>query len=83
MPIKDKNRFRVQVWKGRLTYYFNGTKIAEVEPNSGVVGEWEQARIGVCCQDARWGAMYRVGNVRARLLTNPPQAPDPKELVAE
>lgn len=80
MPIEGKNRFWIQAWQGNLTYYFNGRKIADVKANSGIVGDWSQAHFGVYCMDARWGAMYRVGNVYVRKLNNPPTPPAPREL---
>lgn len=72
LPVEAKNRFWVQVWEEKITFFFNGAKVCDAVKNPWITGDWAQARFGFCAFDVIKGVSYRISNLQVRLLKTPP-----------
>lgn len=81
LPIAKKNRYWIQVWDGKITFFFNGVKVCDAYENNRAPEDWSQARIAFVTSLIRRGVVYRISNLHVRLLKEQPPAPAAAELM--
>lgn len=75
VSLEKKNRFRVQVWNGQVTFYLNGVKVCQDYAPEWLAGDMSQCKMGFAAGDIPKGTSIVVSNIEVRFLKSKPPLP--------